>query len=344
MQKEFNLFCPENYQPERFMHPPTEPLDKELEYINKNLSDALIGRSPKRKLKIGSEFEVLFFNTSQHPFHAWDKFGKDPKKNRNYGQKHTEKILKIYNTSKELREKYPDNFIESSWFSNLMIEFRTAPQDVDGYYESVNLLSDVIRKQSTQLNVLPVLFSQHIHISAVNSRISEVTGYNKLADTNNRTLLTMISSFGKIFPLVLLPEEYTQSRYLREPVKLSRKTSKHPEFRMLTSEWANDPTLNLTVSLRAMYMALIDPKSVSSIYDLPESYQEAVQIFSEDKDLATFFGQSTLEFLSKTIACYPDVEERKIASYQIDAKNKGNYFSQKNAPTGESSESVNPSA
>ncbi len=323
MTKEFRSFRPENFSPEVFMHPPTEIVSDELMYLNRKLEQTIKGHSPKRKMMIGSEFEILFFNPNQHPFKTLEEFGCNPTKNRNYSAQHRNKIKEMSNIGESLMKKYPEKFIRHSWESNLMLEYRTAPQDVEGYYESVQILADTVRKHTAHLDILPVVYSQHIHITLKDSIFSRMTGINKIDKIDyHRTAQRLTSSFNRIYPLVLLPEEYPKMA-MSYPAQIKTSPFRHPEFRMLSSEWANDPVLNLNLSLRALYAAFIDPKSVSRTSYFAGTYKQAVDFLSVDQELARFFGHSTLDTLCQIVSNYPAVEANEIEPRQIQIK-KGN--------------------
>jgi hypothetical protein len=164
--------------------------------------------------------------------------------------------------------------------------------------------------------------SQHLHIS-VNRKIPNPGAiFQKYKTSANYNEDIVIASFNKVLPLVLLPEEYEKDDY-SEAFEVWTKgdgdtVPKHPEFKLLSSEYACDPILNLSLSLRAFYASLIDPEYVSSkTSSLKNEYELEVLDMAKDPELVIFFGESTLKTLAGIISQYPDVSRREITVDQI---------------------------
>jgi hypothetical protein len=327
MSKEYQPHNPENFTPDQFMQAPTRDAWPELTNINRQLAQAIEGiwRQDKNTLLIGTELEVLFFKKDVDPFKANRRYwaGSDSKLNPNYKQDHRKTVRDLSREADGLRYEYPENFWKCNRESILLIEFRTAPAPLQNHVDNVTFLADWIRNKSAEHQILPVLHSQHIHMS-LNRKTFEIgkdTRIHHQIRCSQFSDFTVESAFSRVLPLVILPEEYDKKTYDLSWAAHKKggrgNVCEHPEFRLLSSEYANDHILNLTLSLRCMYAMLINPEFVSHRKFIEESYTDEVTQMAKNPELINFFGGSTLEKLSQVIAQYPAVSRREIRARDI---------------------------
>ena len=295
------------------MHPKTEQFWGELRYINRNLRELIEGtmRCDRRSLLLGSEFEIFFFDGASDPAKMWDRYGGDGK-NPNYTEKHRTKILEIARWASHLGI-LQKRFWDCTKESDLLIEFRTSPQKPDKYWESIRFLGDRIRQKSKDLGVMPVIHSQHTHVTSNRHgfpSIDPARRHEKYILSKDFDLDVLNAAFSRILPLVMLPEELDDG--IPDAAVIDRHDSTHPEFRLLSSEYMWDPVLNLTVTLRAMYASLYNPNFVSEA-DTVDNYEKATRNFSRDTEMRDFFGDSLTDGLSQVISQYPAVSKRQIS-------------------------------
>jgi hypothetical protein len=241
----------------------------------------------------------------------WKRYG-ESHINPNYTDYHREKIHEIGRWASHLGV-LKKRFWDCSRESHLLLEFRTSPQCPDKYWESVRYLGDRIREKSSDLGVLPVIHSQHTHMSSNRQGFASIDPYRR----HERHILSedfdinvVNTAFSKVLPLVMLPEEYEDG--IPDAAAMDRHNATHPEFRLLSSEYMWDPVLNTTVTLRAMYASLYNPDYVGRVNEA-RSYLTAAKNFSQDSELRAFFGDSLVEGLSQVIFQYPAVSKRKIS-------------------------------
>lgn len=323
MSAEVKKYNPVNFSPENLFRPPTSSTHGELSYLIDQLSHVLegTGRIKERRLLVGTELEMFFFSPDEDPTEAYHVYGESTR-NPNYTSEHHAKIELLQKFGNDLKRNSPSEFMDVESIGKIGLEYHTAPQQVDKHLETMERFAELIRKKSKTLNVLPVVHSQHIHISMRNnpirkmlSRAIETDGIIPEEDTVKR-------AFSRVNPLVLLPEEwddrYCDPHYIKnDGIKsLIDHSLDHPEFRKLSSEYANDPVLNLLLSLRAMYAGCLDQSSVSEV-ELLKTYKGAVTKMGQDSELAGFFGQSTLSALTRIVSQYPAVSKREININQV---------------------------
>ncbi len=336
MSKEYLQYNPANFKPENLMRPPTGIVSDELMYLCNQLRNAIEGglRVDKDTLKIGTELEILFFDKNADPGklekvsnkeiqrqnrHSYDELSTKEEdeirrlNNPNYTSGHRAKVLKVANFAEKLEEMYPDDFYECTRDSKLLIEFRTAPRNLEAHLENVSWLADAIRAKASKLGLLPVVHSQHIHLSCNSHNIRLNTkGRYKFINSENFNGGYIDRTFTRILPLVMLPEEYEEDDRLPHVVRennAGEDRANHPEFRQLSSEYAHDHVLNLTLCLRSLYASLRNPDYATDT--LPDGkYLKAVKEMSTDEELALFFGDSTLAKICKVAKQYPAVSRR----------------------------------
>lgn len=304
--REFAKYNPANMAPELLLTPPTRIVDEESRYLAKQVAQDICLKG--QKLRLGTELEIIFFSPDADPL-TYPQYNS---KNPNYQSGHQAKMRQLKEWAVARRNRTEGPHTEQS---RLCIEFRTRPADITNYFRRVDRLRDDIQAQSRQLAVLPVVHSQHIHISVLDENKSnplERFGYGVIDDATQQ-------SFSHVLPLVLLPEEIDTDRY-RLPVRTNGQTQKvkNPhrlEFRMLSSEWACDPSLNAALSLRGFLECLEQEKDRRKVHpstSYPGCYASAVAAMAADADLKTFFGEAALEKICGVVQHYPRVSIREI--------------------------------
>jgi len=319
---EYIGYNPANYTPENFMRPKTAVVWSELSYLNDQMRHLIEGtmRVDRGSLLVGSEFEVFLFDGNSDPNETWQKYD-DGRRNPNYQKAHKNKVQKIARLASDLDSRESSRFLECTRESALLLEMRTTPQNVEGYVDTVSYLADWLRHQARENEVMPVVHSQHIHISS-NRRgfpsLDPRRRYDRYLLSQDFDEEVVNAAFSRVLPLMLLPEEYDgdDSVPSASATKGSDIKTMHPEFRLLSSEYMNDPILNLNVSLRAMYASMYNPAMVTDM-DLFETHQEAVEYMRQDQELAAFFGQGTLTTLSNIAGQYPAVSRRDITIDEV---------------------------
>lgn len=316
MAREYLAHNPENYTPDKFMRPATGVIGDELKYLSSQLRNALEGgwRIDRGNLLVGTELEIIFFSQDGDPELLWKEF-EDSRKNPNYTGNHRAKVKRIERFAKTLQRDYPDDFYHCSRDSRLLIEFRTAPQTLEAYFDNISWLADKIRKLSKKEGLLPVVHSQHIHLSCKShNAVPRRKSKYKFIDSKNFEGEYIDYSFTRILPLVILPEEYEDddNNFPRvvETSFADDDSPAHPEFRLLSSEYANDHILNLTLCLRSLYASLMNRSYATDIQPEP-LYYKAVREMLHDEELVNFFGQSTLSALCRIVRQYPAVSRRE---------------------------------
>lgn len=322
---EYLKYNPANLQPENFLHPPTETVEDEIQYLARQLADILEGKPyhqgvEARTLLIGTELEVLFFSPDRDPLAARVLPRED---NPNYQYDHFSKITTLKNWAENLRYRRK-KIAKCTSIGTLGIEFRTRPLGLSGYLEATNQLRDLIQTRSKRLGVLPVVYSQHIHISlcqGATNFIHEIAGSYRDEGDHVKYRKQIDRIFAPVLPLVLLPEEFCVTPRGVTWVKGTSSVGSNEdpvrtEFRMLSSEWACDPSLNVTLSLRALDQAIHQEK-LTNLSINPTDYREAVRVMRKDPELIKFFGASTLNTLANIVNRYPEVSRRKITVNDI---------------------------
>ncbi len=332
MSKEYLGHNPANFTPENFMRPATGVVEKELVYLSSQLRNAIEGslRIDKGALLIGTELEVLFLSNQADPgklerryenrisrysyLNSDDKDEIRAENNPNYSEDHRSKVLRIADFAKSLDKKYPEDYYNCTRDSKLLIEFRTAPQNLEDYYDNISWLADEIRKKAKNNGLLPVLHSQHLHLSC-NSHSLRPYPKSKFQMFRESILGNRFidSTFTRVLPMVMLPEEYERSEDVPSDIVIENTGEKthevHPEFRLLSSEYAFDNILNLTLCLRAFYSAYKNKDYATDT--LPDTnFIKAVREMSKDKELGLFFGESTLAEICRIVKQYPSVSRR----------------------------------
>ncbi|MEK9200433.1 MAG: hypothetical protein AAB909_00500, partial [Patescibacteria group bacterium] len=169
MVDQYKPYNPENMSPQVFLQPPTKVVQLEADYlatqVAKSLAGAQTGGGIKRRLGVGTELEVYFFSPEVDPVTA--KAG-PAHKNPNYGESHSKKVAKIRSWAEELAIKKGGSNTD---LGRIGIEFRTSPKmDVVGYHSDINTIRDGVGDISQSLGVLPIVHSQHIHISLLREK------------------------------------------------------------------------------------------------------------------------------------------------------------------------------
>lgn len=306
-------YNPANIKPENLFNPPTVRAQSELIYLAKQLGSAMEGKGHinKRILLIGTEFEMFFFSPDIDPREARHM---PEELNPNYQPPHKAKIDELKLFFEKLHISKPSAFLGADKW-RISFEARTAPQTLNDHLESLEVLGNELRRETQRLNILPVVYSQHIHMSL---RPNPIRIFGSSPETSNSLEpdnSIVRKAFSEVEPLMLLPEEWG-SRGTSPSGSKTKNGVKHPEFRLLSSEYANDPVLNLLVSLRAMYAGCIDNTFVTgstNSYD----YVNSVEIMRGNASLTTFFGESTLNALADIAKQYPDVSKRLITIDQV---------------------------
>jgi hypothetical protein len=327
--REYIRYNRENYKPDLFMRPPTECAHNELKYLIGGMDEKIkrrFGDVNKVDLLIGTELEVFFFSPDIDPVVGYETLLDE--ENPNYGEEHREKMHTIQTWSTSvLQEKYAGRFDKWSNLGRIFFEFRTMPQTCAKYLDTVDLFRSELGCVTRRLNVLPLVHSQHIHMSA--------TGETKKVGffiTSVEDFLTPIfendyyrwehacdSAFNHLLPLVLLPEEWgnrnnTFNAGEKDFGCIHSKTTL--ESRKLSSEYANDHVLNLLLSLK-MLDSFGDHKQDTNEIAGPDSYKTAARMMANYRDLKVFFGESVIAKLSSITEQYPDVSRRKITIEEV---------------------------
>lgn len=313
---EAKKYNPVNITPEHLFRPPSSCVHAELLYLIQQLSQCLEGKSKDRQLRIGTELEIFFFDSSSDPYESLRFYGTSDI-NPNYSKRHADKMRRIANFTEQLHFKRPKSFLPSGSMGHVFFEFRTAPQSASKYLDTISSLGEELRKKCGILEVSPVVHSQHLHVSLIDESANELIPESAIAR----------GVFSRVNALVLLPEEWEDYRDMSpmwqrtngiSPNGLLRDV-RHSEFRKLSSEYAHDPVLNLLLSLRTMYGGCVDASNITFLRD-SDSHKEAVRVMKEDKELACFFGQATLSTLSHIASQYSAVSKRQITIDQIAVK------------------------
>jgi hypothetical protein len=330
-----------NYTPDLLFRPPTSVVHGELEYLARNAASALEGNcaTPKaRILRIGSEWEMIFFNPEIDPIVAKEKYPNHNYRarnynNPNYSEGHMLKLEAIADDYGTMCLKYPDMFDDLTYYGkpHLFFEFRTQPLPIGKYLQATDRFRDKITNLSFQLGVMPVVHSQHIHIS-LQAKCGDVSRGFDNSDGEKKGAYRSIypedddlrGTFRMTHPLMLLPEEWCYNCndngfYQTDDGKRYRSTAltlPHIEFRALSSEYAHDPLLNLVVSLRAMLTG-IEGGARMSLFENSNDFQKAVRGMISLPELRKFFSLSTLNQLTDIVYQYPDVSMRKITIGQV---------------------------
>lgn len=314
---EYIKYNPANYSPEHFLLPKTAVLWPELKYLNNKLVTAVEGsmRMDKRSMLIGSEFEVMFFDENYNPpKNRWDRYQNDKRRNPNYSSNHKERVTELAKSASRFGVS-GNRFQECTKEGSLLLEFRTAPQTYNKYLSTVSYLRDWIHEKSTNGGLLPIVYSQHTHITSNRTTRFHLMGRDEPLNVDADEGVIQ-DAFSRVTPLVLLPEEYEESR-TNPPAVIGRNGHSHPEFRMLSSEYACDPVLNLTLVLRAFYASMYNPDFVTGRRSIPRDFCDAVTAFSEDQEMEEFFGTSTVSTLAQIVSQYPLVSTGAITVDQI---------------------------
>lgn len=136
----------------------------------------------------------------------------------------------------------------------------------------------------------------------------------------------MESLLQRASALMLLPEEYPKSKgrlplpfYIKDAgtgTSIWDNDVEHVEFRMLSSEYAHDPILNLFMSLYSAHTGLEDTEAREE-GTFKKDFKLAVEQLVTDFYLRDVLGESTLQKLAKVVSQYPDVSARNITVDQI---------------------------
>lgn len=309
---EFHKYNPANMAPELLLEPPTQAVAAETRYLSLQLAKEICATS--EKLRLGTELEIIFFSPDADPLVAYQR---PNSKNPNYQIPHQDKMRELEKWANNRRSLAEGPHTKQS---RLCVEFRTRPADIRNYFSRVNTLRDAIQTECRQLEVLPVVHSQHIHVS-----ILDKDGVNPVEKAPYRSLeYATQKDFRQVLPLILLPEEIYQHWSL-SPVNIkgqrqNRRDLSRLEFRKLSSEWACDPSLNALLSLRALKECLVGWEK-ENWGDKPKEYDgcfaAAAAAMRVDSQLKHFFGEATLETICDIVQHYPRVSTREITVADI---------------------------
>ncbi len=318
---EYLKYNPGNFSPEKFLRPPTVKAWPELDYLSRSLEKDLRGFGifeRKNSLKIGSEFEILLLSKDTIPSDTVDHDD-----NPNYSLEHLTEVRKMFYDSETFSLGNSDSFWDKGEkIGRLSYEYRISPQNVSGYHKAVDMLRVFVSESAKKYNILPIVLSQHIHLSL--SKIGVFGGGNRFECKDPKFHIETRDAFSHVLSFVLLPEEYFGAdiqefnfiRTKRHKSDIGSSWHSHPEYRLLSSEYACDPTLNLTLALRALDLSI--NKLDKNLRCQPkQDYTEEVQRASNDPCLKSFFGNSTLQQLCAITIQYPHVSSGKITIDQL---------------------------
>jgi hypothetical protein len=322
---EYIKYNPLNYRPDLFMRPPTECVQNDIRYLIREMEEKarIVFEKKHAEILVGTELEVLFFSPRVDPVVAERELPNHL--NPNYDDEHLLKLNEIEAWANTLMEKHPSQFLESDRMSRIFMEFRTMPQTCAKYLDTVDLFRTELGKKTRELNILPVVHSQHIHLSVTgttNNRFGVREDF--LAPIFKKYYHWEPSSdyaFIRLLPLVLLPEEWEDRNAYScgaEQALDCINSERTMEARKLSSEYANDYVLNLLLSLK-MLASVNDPRCNTGFPVIigPDSYKSAARKMSEYKDLRKFFGESVITKLSSITEQYPAVSRRKITIEEV---------------------------
>lgn len=316
---EYKQYNPANITPDRFFRPPTARTHGELKYLIGQLNQALEGRFlSSKRLLVGAEFEVHFFNPDSDPYMC---FGMSSNQNPNYSTDHSRKLLEIGELAANMHNNRPSEFLSSDKIGRVTYEFRTAPQQVDDHLKTLEVFGDLLRNKASELRVHPVVYSQHIHLSLTNNPLLQFALFDRRGIIPRYSWVD--AAFSKVTPMAILPEEWKDRE--NPPIMIKhdgiisgRSTSglDHTEFRMLSSEYAHDPILNLLLTLRALHESCGQKKEIGKTH-YPNDFLQSVIQMEEDRELIEFFGGSTLSAIASILKQYPKVSERKMTIDEV---------------------------
>lgn len=311
-------YHPDNIQPEYFLRAPTHITTYgDVEYLNKEIASMLEGGkdfdsrvSKLRELRIGSEFEIIFFDPSIDPEKA--KFQGD---NPNYGVSHQKKMFRINDDAEAFVQK--SKAMESlESIGRLSIEYRTAPSSVKEYLRAIDIFRDHISWISKRYMVLPSVISQHLHVSLFSS------GENLIYNARGKNFhfgSAIQVAMQNLAPLLQAPEEF---KYDALVGTFRFKTPPRYEFRLLSTEYACDPWLNSLISLYALHNGLVasEKDSFTSSSQAVWNYRSAIDVMKNHTELKQFFGASLISKLADAASYYPAVSTRTITLPEVYAK------------------------
>lgn len=320
LKTEAKKFNPANIGPERFLLSPTEEIvGEEVAYLAKNVEKSVISKGPfrgKKKLELGPEFEVVFFTPTVDPHEV---AGRYPSKNPNYNKnRHGKKMENILAESQEFVSANQGLFwkkdpVES--MGRVMLEYRLAPFGLREYLDAIKRFRDHVVKIGKQFGVLPVVFSQHLHITLFDGAtniLADIHDYRRRDDRTEIYRANVHKVFQEAAPLVQLPEEFnTGVRPYRHQTWKHPDIPAHDEFRLLSSEYACDPGLNALICLMALRYGL-NHKRMPHLSPLTDNFEQEVGELATRQTLLGFMGQSLLSTLAQIVSQYPDVSRRKI--------------------------------
>lgn len=307
-KNEYIKYNPANFAPDYLFCPPTMVTHEKLIPPLKEIGEELETGKPglERNLLIGTELEIMFFDPDTRPSKVKDYHVRNQYIPRDA---HLKKIARLGFFSMLNRIKNSKEFMATSKIGQVTFEFRTHPQSISDHLMTLSRLRDCLVRESTKLEILPIVYSQHLHVSLLENGLPQTPSRFDLQDF-----------FSQFSPLVLLPEEWEQSQTTR-PAK-SRdygrykrlRNLEHVEFRKLSSEYAHDPILNLLLSIYA-FSSCLGYRHYTPVWY--ESYAEAAVQLKRSPHLKNVIGQSTLNQLSKIIKQYPKVSTGDISVDQV---------------------------
>lgn len=312
-------YLPENYQPELFGNSPTSVFDAPLkEVLNRN-ADAIAQIIKPHNLTVGSEIEMLLFHEDYDPrIHRRYDFDHNPNYSHYYDNRQDRFFTEIYRRG--IGELLWE--VEPVTKYHCFSEFRTRPNDLAQQAVLIDNFCDIVAISASTHGLLPIVHSQHTHI---------VWGQK----ISNIMLQSAQDIMARCRPLLALPSEIHPRRSSRKRLDLhtgakrnfiaeQRGNKGHPslEFRLLSSEYAWNPTLNLAIVSSAIRRGLETWFEIDSPEQAPRFIQDyslkvkggfkgLAKELPQDVQLKQGFPLPVLEGLSRIIVHYPQIESGK---------------------------------
>ena len=345
-QEIYKKHNPYDLTPSHFCTPPTSVVWRHLLPTINDIAQTLEGRRQRRKLLVGTELEILLFSPEIDPYvgASWLRSAKQNIEgysipNANYGQPHLNKVNELYQYLGNWSDECPTEMLRPSLFNRLMVELRTAPVSPAHYIDLLDQVRTRLQGLFLRNEVLVTVYSQHIHLTLNNA---DGSSYYPSDNFSNywfpiRPLVLLPQEWDRRFSSPFLPKETILVRdNMGEAKQWVKRSQVHPEFRMLSSEYAHDPILNLALVLASVHRDVSAPSLtrdiVSRIFGriLPKrkprrqdkTYVDSCN-FLPRSPLTDYFGRETLTMLSSILELYPMVSTREITVDEIPTIRKG---------------------
>lgn len=284
----------ENIQLRDFWRPPTEAEHETISELMLNLEQQINAEAnllaaahhppfPEGvRLRIGTEVELHVFDKAfdprhHHPEDRWkgegvwmDGYTRLPAHadNPNYTPQHRDALntlaqrmrlpLTQGGCAELLQEHEPVNH------ETVFLELRTRPADVNGYTEQLEGLGPWLRHTAGDLGLLPVVHSQHLHVS-----LTDASGvHNLLREPAVRASVAkgIVDMYRRAYALLRLPEEvrapelgeigYSYAGAVRRNGGYTPDNPLRLEARLASSEYLFDPYLTLYLHLLGILRGL----------------------------------------------------------------------------------------